>query len=147
MDLQTAEEQLPQSINPLSLQIMRLTGEYTTNGARFVFFGSNGQTKYSYQTISPITDTLRQLDRTAIMTVWLQVWNSSLVWAKRRQHLGSCWAMSPGRQRMLPKSWACQQSWQGGNGAGKRKRKKNWADLQRILPPRMVSKSQGGLRM
>ena len=34
MDLQTAEEQLPQSINPLSLQIMRLTGEYTGTGSR-----------------------------------------------------------------------------------------------------------------
>ena len=34
MDLQTAEEQLPQSINPLSLQIMRLTGEYTGTGTR-----------------------------------------------------------------------------------------------------------------
>ena len=29
MDLATAEEQLPQSINPLSLHIMRLTSEYT----------------------------------------------------------------------------------------------------------------------
>merc|ERR1719370_1602711 len=35
MDLQTAEEQLPQSINPLSLQIMRLTGEYTGTGSRY----------------------------------------------------------------------------------------------------------------
>ena len=34
MDLQPAEEQLPQSINPLSLQIMRLTGEYTGTGSR-----------------------------------------------------------------------------------------------------------------
>merc|ERR1719233_1354872 len=29
MDLATAEDQLPQSINPLSLHIMRLTSEYT----------------------------------------------------------------------------------------------------------------------
>ncbi len=29
MDLATAEEHLPQSINPLSLHIMRLTSEYT----------------------------------------------------------------------------------------------------------------------
>ncbi len=31
MDLATAEEHLPQSINPLSLHIMRLTSEYTGN--------------------------------------------------------------------------------------------------------------------
>ena len=34
MDLHTAEEQLPQSINPLSLHIMRLTEEYTGIGTR-----------------------------------------------------------------------------------------------------------------
>lgn len=36
MDLHTAEEQLPQSINPLSLHIMRLTEEYTGIGSRSV---------------------------------------------------------------------------------------------------------------
>jgi len=35
MDLHTAEEQLPQSINPLSLHIMRLTEEYTGIGSRY----------------------------------------------------------------------------------------------------------------
>jgi hypothetical protein len=34
MDLATAEEHLPQSINPLSLHIMRLTSEYTGNFPR-----------------------------------------------------------------------------------------------------------------
>jgi hypothetical protein len=34
MDLATAEEHLPQSINPLSLHIMRLTSEYTGNVPR-----------------------------------------------------------------------------------------------------------------
>jgi hypothetical protein len=38
MDLATAEEHLPQSINPLSLHIMRLTSEYTGSlpRARFI---------------------------------------------------------------------------------------------------------------
>ena len=72
MDLQTAEEQLPQSINPLSLQIMRLTGEYTGTGSRLAGRGNFVISLSIAPIIFHIIGTgLTLVEQTVTMTAWL----------------------------------------------------------------------------
>ena len=88
-------------------------------------------------------DTPRLSELTATMTVWRRAQSTSLAWARRRPPLASCWATSPGRRRTPPRALVCPQSWRGGKGAGRRRRKRSWEGLQLILQLLMVFKFPG----